>query len=361
MLELQGDLTDEEEFMRMIKIDMFSDEVFVFTPKGDVICLPAGSCPIDFAYAIHSAIGSRMTGAKVNGRLVPLYYSLQNGDIVNIITSSSVHGPSRDWLKIVKTSSARSKINQWFKRERRDENIAHGKDFFEKEIRKSGYSYAQLYNQQIIDSELQRHNFASIDDLYAAIGYGGIPASKIVSKLRDEYRRRIASELPSEALEKPAHRTSSNGITVKGIDNCLVRMSRCCSPVPGDEIVGYITRGRGVSIHRTDCVNVQKNFIGEGESDRLIDVEWEGQNNESSSYFAELLITADDRTGLLADITNIISGFKISTNTFNARMSKDMVATINIMVEIHSSTQLDSLIKKLMGAKGVLQVVRTMQ
>lgn len=359
MLELQGDVTDEDEFMRMLKIDMFSDEVFVFTPKGDVVSLPSGSCPIDFAYAIHSAIGSKMTGAKVNGRLVPLYYTLQNGDIVSIITSSSVHGPSRDWLKIVKTSNARSKINQWFKRERREENIAHGKELFEREIRKSGYSYSQLYNEDIMHTEMAKNHLAALDDLYAAIGYGGIPASKMVSKMREEYRRSMASQEPALAT-RPPHTTSSNGVIVKGIDNCLVRMSRCCSPVPGDDIIGYITRGRGVSIHRADCINVKNNIIGKGENDRLIEVEWENAS-DNASYLAELLVTADDRTGLLADITNLISTFKISTHNFNARMSKDMVANIDIMVEIHSSAQLDSLIKKLMGIPGVLQVVRTMQ
>lgn len=360
MLEAQGGIADEEEFMNMLKTDMFADEVFVFTPKGDVISLPMGSCPVDFAYAIHSAIGSKMTGAKVNGKLVPLYYTLQNGDVVNILTSSAIHGPSRDWLKIVKTSNARSKINQWFKRERREENIAHGKELFEKEIRKSGYSYSQIYNADIINHELERYNFSGIDDLYAAVGYGGVQPNKIVAKMRDEYKKSIAALTPEEKIKTPIHRTSSNGIIVKGIDNCLVRMSKCCSPVPGDEIVGYITRGRGVSIHRADCVNVKNNFVGEGESDRLIEVEWENKT-QNASYLAELLITADDRTGLLADVINVVSSFKISTHNCNARKSKDMVANINLTVEIHSSSQLESLIKKLMSVKGVSQVVRTMQ
>ncbi len=360
MLEVQGSVTDEEEFMQMLKTDMFADEVFVFTPKGDVISLPSGSCPIDFAYAIHSAIGSKMTGAKVNGKLVPLYYTLQNGDIVSIITSSVVHGPSRDWLKIVKTSNARSKINQWFKRERRDENIIHGKELFEKEVRKSGYSYAQIYNEEIMKREMERNHLTSMDDLYAAIGYGGIPASKVVSKMRDEYRNRIAAQAATEKSTEPKHNTSSNGVIVKGIDNCMVRLSRCCAPVPGDKIIGYITRGRGVSVHRIDCVNVVNNFMGEGESDRLIEVEWEKKSN-AVSYYAELLITAEDRTGLLVDITGVILGFKIPTHNFNARTNKDGVASVNIMLEIHSSNQLDSLIKKLMGVKGVIQVVRTMQ
>ena len=360
MLELQGSLTDSEEFMKNLKTDVFADEVFVFTPKGDVISLPTGSCPIDFAYAIHSAIGSNMTGAQVNGKLVPLYYPLKNGDIVNIITSSTVHGPSRDWLKIVRTSNARSKINQWFKREKRDENIVRGKEIFEKEIKKSGFSYEQLYDENIIKKELDKNHFISIDDLFAAIGYGGIPATRIVSKLTMSYKQQLARLSPEEKLTAFSHKTSSNGVIVTGIDNCLVRLSRCCNPVPGDEIVGYITRGRGVSVHRKDCVNVINNFVGEGETDRLIEVQWE-EKQTVSSYLTELLITADDRTNLLADVMTVISEFRISTHYCNARIGKDMVGIINLTVEVNSSGQLDSLMKKLMGVRGVIQVSRTMQ
>ncbi len=360
MLELQGDITDDEEFMRAFKTDMFTDSVFVFTPKGDVISLPAGSCPIDFAYAIHSAIGSQMMGAKINGRLVPLYYKLQNGDIVQVITSSSVHGPSRDWLKIVKTSSARSKINQWFKRERREENIIRGKDLFEKEIKKSGYSYHQLYDEEIMKKEIQRHTFQSLDDLYAAIGYGAVPVKSIVNKLREAYRKSLEQLPSSESGGVSKYHTSSNGIIVEGIENCLVRLSRCCSPVPGDKIIGYITRGRGVSVHRADCVNVKNNFIGQGESDRLIEVKWE-QSHSSASYMAELTVLADDRNGLLLDLMSVLSNLKISTHNFNARTGKDFDATITIMVEINSSKQLEEVIRKMMGVAGVVSVSRTMQ
>ncbi len=360
MLELQGSVTDEEEFMTNLKTDIFADEVFVFTPKGDVISLPTGSCPIDFAYAIHSAIGSKMTGAKVNGKLVPLYYTLQNGDIVNIITSAAVHGPSLDWLKIVRTASARSKINQWFKREKRDENIVRGKDIFEKEIRKTGFSYSLLYNEDIINQEISRNHLSSLDDLYAAIGYGGIPATRIVSKLRENYKKQLALLSPEEKAQTFTHKTSSNGVIVTGIDNCLVRLSRCCNPVPGDDIVGYITRGRGVSVHRRDCINVVNNFIGEGESDRLIDVEWE-KGKVGTSYLTELLITADNRQNLLAEVLALISTFKISTHYCNARVTKDFACVINLTVEITTFDQLNTLMKKLMGIKGIIQVTRTMQ
>lgn len=360
MLEIQGSLTDSEEFMKNLKTDIFADEVFVFTPKGDVISLPTGSCPIDFAYAIHSAIGSKMTGAKVNGKLVPLYYRLQNGDIVNVITSSSVHGPSRDWLKLVHTSNAKQKINQWFKREKREENIVRGKELFEKEIKKTGFPYSQIFNEDIINRELERNNFISLDDLFAAIGYGGIPATRIVSKLVMHYKQQLAKLSPEEKTSVFSHKTSSNGVVVTGIDNCLVRLSRCCNPVPGDDIVGYITRGRGVSVHRKDCVNIVHNFIGEGETDRLIDVRWE-EKSASGSYLTELFITADDRTNLLADIMVVISEFRISTHYCNARVTKDMVSIVNLTVEVTSSAQLDTLMKKLMSVRGVIQVSRSMQ
>lgn len=358
MLELQGSVTDEEEFMRILKTDMFADEVFVFTPKGDVISLPAGSCPIDFAYAIHSAVGSKMTGARVNGKLVPLNYNLQNGDIVNIITSPPSKGPSRDWLKIVKTSNARTKINQWFKRECRDENIARGKDIFEKELKKSGYSHSQLYDESIVTSEMEKNGFASVDDLFAAIGYGALPASKIVSKMREAYRLKTAAKQKLENSDKQyEHKTSSNGIIVKGIDNCLVRLAGCCAPVPGDKIVGYITRGRGVSVHRADCANVT--FLQQGESDRIIEAEW-ASSQENVKYYAELSIKADDRGGLLADVINTAAAHKISIHNINARTSKGM-ALINVVVEITSSDQLETFIKKVMGVKGIIEVVRSMQ
>lgn len=363
IMELQDTLTDDEEFMKALKTDMFADQVFVFTPKGDVIALAAGACPIDFAYSIHSAIGAKMMGAKVNGKLVPLDYVLQNGDIVDILTSKSVHGPSRDWLKIVKTSSARSKINQWFKKERREENIQHGKDLIEKEVKKSGYTHTQLFDDTTVGQVLKKHNFSNLDDLYSAVGYGGITAAKIINKLRDEFRKRVkeeAVETPvAGEVHSPKYATSSNGVIVKGIDNCLVRLSRCCNPVPGDEIVGYITRGRGVSVHRKDCINVQQNVIGDGESDRLIHVEWESQS--TGSYMAELYVMADDRATLLADITAAISLLKLYTHSLNARMDKNHMSHITLMVEVQTSGQLDTLISKLMGVKGVMKVVRNKQ
>ncbi len=359
LLELQQDVTDKEEYMRMLKMDMFANEVFVFTPKGDVINLPAGSCPIDFAYSIHSAIGSKMMGAKVNGKLVPLDYTLQNGDIISILTSQSVHGPSRDWLKIVKTSAARNKINQWFKRERREENIFHGKELLDKVIKKSGYSAAQLLHLDILGSLLRRNNLNNLDDLYAIVGYGGLSATNVVARLRDEYTRQLGEKEITEKPEKPIVRTSSNGVMVKGIENCLVRFARCCGPVPGDQIIGYITRGRGVSVHRSDCTNIHTNVIGQGQSDRMIEVEWEG--GSSGAYNAELAVLADDRTGMLADIVTAISNMKVATHSLNARTTKDAQVYITMQLEISNSAQLENIIRKLVKIRGVIKVMRNMQ
>jgi GTP diphosphokinase / guanosine-3',5'-bis(diphosphate) 3'-diphosphatase len=288
LLEWQKDMRDAGEFMESLKSGLVADEVFVFTPKGEVRSLPAGSVPIDFAYNIHSGIGNRMYGAKVNGRIVPLTYELKNGDIVEILTSEKVHGPSRDWLKIVKSTSARTKISQWFKKEMREENVIRGKEIVEREIRKTGFTPAQLLKNDYLEPVFRRHTLNSLEDLYAAIGYGGISAGKIIPRLRDEHIRCLpederlklgyrisptgqlvyspqtssltpeeaAQTLPKTSKSRSASRVDQ-GVVVKGIDNCLVKLSRCCSPVPGDTIIGYVTRGKGVAVHRTDCSNIR--------------------------------------------------------------------------------------------------------
>ena len=361
VMELQDEVPDSNEFMRALKVDMFSDQVYVFTPKGDVVPLPKGSCPIDFAYSIHSAIGNKTMGAKVNGKLVPLSYELNNGDIVSIITSSSVHGPSRDWLNIVKTSSARTKINQWFKKEGREENIALGRDMLEHEIKKTGYTAQQLMIPETIEQILRKNNFQTTDDLYSAIGFGGIPAAKVVQKMREEYKRR------TKKIEAPAvgsrHSTKKqnggSGVIVEGLEGCLVRLSKCCRPIPGDDIVGYITRGRGVSVHRRDCVNV-KNIDSEQSESRIVNVSWENAS-PAERYCADLLIVADDRTGLLADIINTISTMKIPSNTFNARVNKNMEALVNVGVEVSTAEQIDELIAKLKNVSGVISITRSSQ
>lgn len=364
ILEWQKDARDPDEFMENLKIDLFTDEVFVFTPKGDVKSLRAGSNPIDFAYSIHSAIGNRMIGAKVNGRIVNLDYELKNGDIVEIITSSASNGPSRDWLKIVKTSQARNKINQWFKKEKREENVEQGKEIFEKEVKKSGLTMSQAVKADYVDPILKRYGFNNIEDLYAAITLGAITATKVVSKLKESYRQSLPPEEQTELLlkqiekenKKKAKSMPESGVVVKGIDNCLVRLSRCCNPVPGDDIIGYITRGRGVSVHRKDCPNVRKNLI-DGDA-RLIDVYWYKSATPNVSYLAEITLKAHDRPGLLVDITNGIGESRIPLRALNARTNKDFYVVMHMTLEINNAEQLDRIIAKISKIKDVFEISR---
>ncbi len=366
LLDWQKEMRDPNEFMETLRVDLFTDEVFVFTPKGDVFSLAAGSTPIDFAYSIHSAIGNKMVGAKVNGKIVPIEYELKNGDIVEILTSSNVHGPSRDWLKIVKTSQARNKINQWFKKEKRDENIIRGKDMLDKELKKQSFTFNQLFKPDWIEILLKKYTFNTIEDLYAAIGYGAITANKVISRLKEEYRKNVKTEditlqatenLSAQKLNNNRKSIPENGVVVKGIENCLVRISRCCNPVPGDAIIGYITRGRGVSVHRTDCANVTNNIDGDT---RLIDVEWYMANN-NVAYNAEIIVMANDRTALLMEITNVIGESKIPLKAINARTTKEQIAVMNLTMEITNTEQLEKIIKKLKKVDGVFEVSRSKQ
>ncbi len=366
LLDWQKEMRDPNEFMETLRVDLFTDEVFVFTPKGDVFSLAASSTPIDFAYSIHSAIGNKMVGAKVNGKIVPIEYELKNGDIVEILTSSNVHGPSRDWLKIVKTSQARNKINQWFKKEKREENIIRGKDMLDKELKKQAFTFNQLFKPEWIEILLKKYTFNTMDDLYAAIGYGAMTANKVISRLKEEYRKNVKSDdITLQATEtlftqKPNNNRKSipeNGVLVKGIENCLVRISRCCNPVPGDAIIGYITRGRGVSVHRTDCANVTNNIDGDT---RLIDVEWY-MANSNVAYNAEVTVMANDRTALLMEITNVIGESKIPLKAINARTTKEQIAVMNLTMEITNTEQLEKIIKKLKKVDGVFEVSRSKQ
>ena len=367
MLEWQKDARDANEFVETVKIDLFTDEVFVFTPKGDVVNLPAGSNPIDFAYAIHSAVGNKMMGARVNGEIVKLGYVLKNGDIVEVLTSSNVHGPSRDWLKIVKSSQARNKINQWFKKENREENALRGREAIDRELKKQGLTYNQVFKSEWIDLMLKKFNFNNLEDVLSAIGYGGIGASKIVAKLKEEYRKtkpeELEDELEQELLakqekekERKKKAVPENGVVVKGIENCLVRLSRCCNPVPGDKIIGYITRGRGVSVHRSDCTNVVNNT---NEDERMIEVKWFTAANVA--YKADITVMANDRTALLMEITNAIGEAKIPLKAINARTTRDQIAVINLTLEINDTEQLDKIIKKLRKVDSVFEVTRNKQ
>lgn len=365
LLEWQKDMRDAREFMETLKIDLFTDEVFVFTPKGDVISLPAGSTPIDFAYSIHSAIGNKMMGAKINGKIVPLGYELKNGDIIEILTSANVHGPSRDWLKIVKSSQAKNKINQWFKKEKREENIVRGKELVEKELKKQGVTHTQVFKNEWLEPILKKNTFSTIDDLYASIGFGAITANKVVTRLKEEYKKTLKpDDLEEYQIDSAVHQTNNkkkksvpeNGIIVKGIDNCLVRLSRCCNPVPGDEIIGYITRGRGVSIHRKDCTNVVNNV---SQDDRLIEVSWYTASNVA--YKADITVMANDRTALLMEVTNAIGESKIPLKAINARTTRDQIALMNLTLEITDTEQLEKIIKKLKKIDSVFEVTRNKQ
>ncbi|MCR4430767.1 MAG: bifunctional (p)ppGpp synthetase/guanosine-3',5'-bis(diphosphate) 3'-pyrophosphohydrolase [Tepidanaerobacteraceae bacterium] len=360
ILDWQRELKDAREFMESLKIDLFTDEVYVFTPKGDVIDLPMGSCPIDFAYRIHTDVGNRCTGAKVNGKMVPLDYKLANGDIIEIITSAHSNGPSRDWLNIVKSTQAKNKIRQWFKKERREENIARGKDMLEKEARRQGYDIYQLLKYDFIPNLLKKMSFLNLEDLYAAIGYGGLTSNLAFQKILDEYRKNVKAEKTEIISDKTEARVKGRkkvdqGIKVDGMDNLLIKFSRCCNPVPGDKIVGYITRGRGVSIHRADCPNVINNIY---DRERLIEVKWEGF--QESSYPVEIEASAFDRPGVLSDIINVIGDMKTTIDAVNARASKNGVAVIDLVLEINDKQHLENIMQKIRRVHGIYDVRRVM-
>ena len=367
LLDNQREVEDPDEFVETFKMDLFTDEVFVFTPKGDVKCLPKGSTPIDFAYAIHSAVGNRMIGAKVNGEIKPLNYKLCTGDFVEIITSQSNHGPSRDWLNIVKSSEAKSKIRQWFKKECRDENIERGKEIIERELKKQGFRHEQLFKTEWLEPILKKYKFTSYDDLLNVIGFGELSAQKIVNMLKEEYQKSISGSKEEELLakleasknpkkERQKQHASDNGIIVKGIDNCLVRLSRCCNPVPGDSIVGYITRGRGVSVHRTDCPNIVA--MSELEN-RVIDVRW--AEKSKNSYIVDISIKAVDNSNLLLQIAKLIAESKLPMKAINARTTRDNYELIDLTVEITDRSELDKLAKKINGMENVVEVSRTVK
>jgi len=360
LLEWQRELKDPKDFMDSLKVDLFTNQVFVFTPKGDVLELPFGSTPVDFAYKIHSAVGNSCIGAKVNGRIVPLDYKLKTGNIVEVLTSSNSNGPSRDWLKFVKSTQAKNKIKQWFKKERKEENIDRGKELLEKEVRRQGYSLKELLRTDWINTIVKKLRFNSTDDLYAAIGYGGIALNQVIPKLKEMHRAEQKQNAPKEDIESEtintktkASRSTNQGVMVKGIDNILVRFAKCCNPVPGDQIVGYITRGRGITVHRQDCPNISNE---NDPSDRLIDVEWD--TAKKISYQTEIQIIAPDRKGLLSEITNIISDAKLHVTAVNAKTTKEKIAIINLTIEISNTDQLLKLMNRFKSMPEVMDVKR---
>ena len=363
---------DAEEFIHSLKVDMFSDEVFVFTPNGDVQNLPAGATPIDFAYAIHSAVGNRMIGAKVNNRIVTLDHVLKNGDIVEILTSKNAKGPSRDWMKIAKSNEARSKIRQWFKKEKRDENIANGRSAFDAELRHCGIAMKDVLDPECLPVLLKKVAYPTLDDLYAAIGYGGFTAQKAVSRIQGELQRRQQQrqqeQMLAEAVAEPKEDTkpadtpkqpkavkSEQGIIVEGLDNCLVKFSKCCTPVPGDDIVGFITRGYGVSVHRADCPNASEEKRKE-QPGRWIHVSWGTDTNDS--YPTTIEAVCKDRLNLLLDISSALSTTKTFVLGLNTRSTEDGFAIIRIEIQIKDGAQLSTLMNKLHQISGVLQVNR---
>ena len=363
---------DAEEFIHSLKVDMFADEVFVFTPNGDVQNLPAGATPIDFAYAIHSAVGNRMIGAKVNNRIVTLDHVLKNGDIVEILTSKNAKGPSRDWMKIAKSNEARSKIRQWFKKEKRDENIANGRSAFDAELRHCGIAMKDVLDPEFLPVLLKKVAYPTLDDLYAAIGYGGFTAQKAVSRIQGELQRRqqqrqqeqmLAEAVaepkedpkPADTPKQPKAVKSEQGIIVEGLDNCLVKFSKCCTPVPGDDIVGFITRGYGVSVHRADCPNASEEKRKE-QPGRWIHVSWGTDTNDS--YPTTIEAVCKDRLNLLLDISSALSTTKTFVLGLNTRSTEDGFAIIRIEIQIKDGAQLSTLMNKLHQISGVLQVNR---
>lgn len=355
ILETQDDISETEDLIKSLKVDLFSDEVFVFTPKGDVVNLPAGANVIDFAYAIHSAVGNKMIGAKVNGKIVNLDYTLSNGEIIEIITTASQnHGPSRNWLKMVKTNEARSKIRQWFKKERREENISEGVSALEYELKSLGVSLDDPQTDEQLLNVCENMHFSDIDDMYAAIGYGGASAQKIAVKVRDTLvRLKNTEEL--RIVPQPKKKVSDGGVSVEGIDNCLIKFAKCCNPLPGDFIVGYITKGYGVSIHNINCPNAKRGL--ELDPDRWLKASWE--NSESKYFTATISIEARNAVGVMAKVASVLADMKVSVRSFNAKDNGDDTATISVAMDVKNVEHLNFIIAKLKKNKLVIDIIRT--
>lgn len=369
ILEWQKDMSDNKEFLSLLKsdLDLFSDSVYCFTPSGDVKTLPSGSTPIDFAYAIHSAVGNKMVGAKVNGKLVPIDYVIQNGDRIEIVTSQNSKGPSRDWLALVKSTQAKNKINQWFKTELKEDNILKGKELIAQYCKAHGINYSDINKPEYMEKVMHRYAFKDWESLLASIGHGGLKEGQIINKMLEERNKKLKKEVTDatildeigEGNKVPVSKKSKSGIVVKGIHDLAVRFSRCCSPVPGDEIVGFVTRGRGVSIHRTDCINIIN--LPEDEKERLIDAEWQQPENDTSSetYTTEIQIYANNRIGMFVDISKVFTERQIDISSMNVRTSKQGKATIIMTFDIHGKEELNHLTDKLRQIEGVLDIERT--
>jgi GTP pyrophosphokinase len=363
ILEFQNDTANAEEFMESLKIDLFSDMVFVFTPKGDVIELPSGSVPIDFAYRIHSEIGNKTIGAKVNGKMVTLDYRLKTGDIIEILTSKHSYGPSQDWLKLAQTSQAKNKIRAFFKKQRRDENVDKGKELVEKEIRGMEFDLKEILTADNLKKVAEKFNFANEDDMYAAVGYNGVTALQVANRLTEKWRKKRDQEQSatitnaiSDMKAFPSTKKRESGVRVAGIDNLLIRLSRCCNPVPGDEIVGFITKGRGVSVHRADCTNIDSNDA----QTRLIPVEWESSLNDRKEYNVDIEISGYDRRGLLNEVLQAVNETKTNISAVSGRSDRNKMATIIMSIAIHNVSHLQRVVERIKQIPDIYSVRRIM-
>ena len=369
ILEWQRDMSDNKEFMSLLKndLDLFADSVYCFTPQGDVKTLPNGSTPIDFAYSVHSAVGNKMVGARVNGKLVPIEYRIQNGDRIEIITSQNSQGPSRDWLKVVKSTQAKNKINQWFKKELKEDNILKGKEMLAQYAKSKGFKFANYTKPQYLEAVMRKYGFRDWESVLAAIGHGGLKEGQVFNKLVEAYDKENKKNLTDEEVleaasaenqDKNHHAKCKSGIVVRGIHDVAVRFSKCCNPIPGDEIVGYVTRGRGVTIHRTDCVNVMN--MSEMDRNRLLEAEWqEPETKQDEHYMAEINVYANNRTGLLVDISKVFTERKIDIRNINCRTNKQEKATISVSFNVSCKEELNSLIEKIRQLESVIDVERT--
>lgn len=370
ILEWQKDMSDNKEFLNMVKgdLDLFSDSVYCFTPSGDVKNLPSGSTPIDFAYSIHSAVGNKMVGARVNGKLVNIDYVIQNGDQVEVITSQNSKGPSRDWLNLVKSTQAKNKINQWFKTELKEDNILRGKDMVDRYCKAKGINYSEINKPEYQEKVMKRYAFRDWDSVLASIGHGGLKEGQVLNKMVEERNKKLKKEVTDSTIlsdiedlnsKLPVAKRSGSGIVVKGIHDLAVRFSKCCSPVPGDEIVGFVTRGRGISIHRTDCVNVLN--LPEDERSRLIDAEWQEQEGDDTKerYSTEIKIFANNRIGMFVDISKVFTERQIDITSMNSRTNKQGKATITMTFATHGVEELNRLTDKLRQIDGVIDIERT--
>lgn len=370
ILEWQRDMSDNREFLSLLKgdLDLFAEDVYCFTPNGDVKNLPNGSTPVDFAYAIHSAVGNKMVGARVNGKLVNIDYKIQNGDRIEILTSQNSKGPSRDWLNIVKSTQAKSKINQWFKKEFKEENIVRGRELIAAYCKTKSINLASVAKPKYLQIVQHKYGFRDWDSVLAAIGHGGLKEGQVVNRLYEEYQKDYKKEITDETIletisganaQKVHIAKSKSGIIVKGIDDMAVRFSKCCNPVPGDEIVGFVTRGRGMSIHRTDCVNMI--HLSAAERERLIDAEWESnvESENGGQYLAELKMYANDRRGMLMEISKVFTEAKLDVKSMNVRTSKKGTATLDMGFVVHGRDELNRVIEKLRQIDGVLDIERT--